>query len=150
MPNTYGTHSTAVLMRDIGTAVHMKYRCSSSGADIEDEGASSFRNDFGYSSASFSGYDYKKVKRELDFSSPVILRGGRKSGWWIFSQYKDGHAWVCDGYSETIYPCWGTILLLHMNWGWDGRYNGWYSFNDFNPGKDSFNYKRKMIYSIKP
>lgn len=64
MSNTRGTHPTAVLMRDIGTAVHMKYRCSSSGADIEDEGASSFRNDFGYSSASFSGYNYERVKQK--------------------------------------------------------------------------------------
>ncbi len=150
MPNTYGTHSTAVLMRDIGIAVRMKYKCSGSGADIEDEGVSSFRNDFGYSSASFSGYDCEKVKRELDNNSPVILRGGRKSGWWIFSQYKDGHAWVCDGYLEIIYPCWVTTLHLHMNWGWGGRCNGWYAFNDFNPGKYTFNYKRKMIYNIEP
>jgi hypothetical protein len=44
----------------------------------------------------------------------------------------------------------GVILLLHMNWGWDGDYNGWYNYNNFNPGSHTFNYKRGMVYNIKP
>ncbi len=150
MPNSYGTSTTSILMRDIGDAVNMDYTCDGSGADTQDEVASSFRNDFGYSSATYSSYNYQTVKNELSHNRPVILKGGRKSGWWIFGQYKDGHAWVCDGYLNYINPCWGSILKFNMNWGWNGSYNGWYSFNNFNPGEHTFNYKTGMVYNIKP
>lgn len=150
MPNSYGTNTTSTLMKDIGNAVNMSYSCNASSADTQGEVASSFKNDFGYNSASYSGYNYQTVKSELSNNRPVILRGGRKSGWWIFSQYKDGHAWVCDGYINYIDPCWGSMLKYHMNWGWDGTYNGWYSFNNFNPGDHTFNYKTGMVYNIKP
>ncbi|MEO8774408.1 MAG: C10 family peptidase [Gelidibacter sp.] len=150
MPNSYGTNSTSTLMRDIGNAVNMSYACNGSGANTKDKVASSFKNNFGYSSASYAGYNYQTVKSELGQNRPVILSGGRKSGWWIFGQYKDGHAWVCDGYLNYIDPCWGSILKYHMNWGWDGAYDGWYSFNNFNPGEHTFNYKTGMVYNIKP
>ncbi|HBH24194.1 MAG TPA: hypothetical protein DDY13_12320 [Cytophagales bacterium] len=157
MPNGYGTNETSRLMRDIGAAVNMKYGCSGSSANTKDEVASSFRNDFGYSSASYSGFNRDIVKQQLRWNRPVILRGGRKSGWWIFATYKDGHAWVCDGYrSSTIYSedCsmgWG-YLYLHMNWGWTqySRLNGWFAYNNWNPGNYTFNYKKGMVYNIKP
>lgn len=150
MPNSGGTNSTAILMDDIGTAVGMNYTCESSGADTQNEVASSFRNDFNYTSASYADYNYQTVKNELNYGRPVILKGGRNTGWWIFGQYSDGHAWVCDGYLNYIDPCWGSILKYHMNWGWDGTYNGYYSFNNFNPGDYTFNYKTGMVYNIKP
>ncbi|NHN25767.1 hypothetical protein FIA58_008780 [Flavobacterium jejuense] len=150
MPNSYGTSTTATLMKNIGTAVNMNYTCDGSGANTQNEVASSFINDFGYSTASYGGYNYQTVKTQLGYNRPVILKGGRKSGWWIFGQYKDGHAWVCDGYLNYIDPCWGSMLKFNMNWGWDGTYNGWYSFNNFNPGSNTFNYQTGMVYNIKP
>jgi len=156
MPDLWGTMETARLMRDVGDAVNMDWGCDGSGADTKDEVASSFRNDFGYSSASYSGFNRDVVKQQLGWNRPVILRGGRKSGWWIFATYKDGHAWVCDGYrSSTIYSedcsmAWG-YLYLHMNWGWSStRLNGWYAYNNWNPGDHTFNYKRGMVCNIKP
>lgn len=149
MPNSSGSSATSILMRDIGDAVNMDYECGGSGA-TQNEVASSFRYDFGYSSASYSDYNYETVINELNHNRPVILSGGRKSGWWIFAQYKDGHSWVCDGYLNYIDPCWGSILQFNMNWGWNSNYNGWYSFNNFNPGNDTYNYERKMVYNIKP
>jgi len=155
MPNTYGTNETSILMRDIGTAVDMDYGCDGSSADTEDEVASSFRNDFNYSTASYADYNYQTVKQQLRWNRPVILRGGRDGGWWIFHIYKDGHAWVCDGFrrsfiwSEDCSMGWG-YLYLHMNWGWNSSYNGWYSFNNWNPSNYTFNYCRGMVYNIKP
>lgn len=150
MPNSYGTTSTAGLMRDLGIAVNMNYTCDGSRASTKNEVASSFKNDFGYSSATYSDYNYQTVKNELNNNRPVVLRGGRDSGWWIFGQYSDGHAWVSDGFLSYIDPCWGSTLKFNMNWGWDGTYNGWYSFNNFNPGDHTFNYKTGMVYNIKP
>ncbi len=149
MPNSYGNTYISSLMRDIGDAVGMKYTCDASKAYADDI-APALKNTFGYNSASYADYDYNTVKSELNHSRPVILTGGRKTGGWIFSQYEDGHAWVCDGYSLTVFPCWGSMLTFHMNWGWGGTYNGWYGFLNFNPGDYTFNYKRKMVYNIKP
>lgn len=148
MPNNYGTEVTAKLMRDIGNSVNMNYQCDGSGA-LENKLAPSFINNFSYSTASYSGYNYQTVINELNQSRPVILSGGKKTGWWIFGQYSGGHAWVCDGYIE-YYSCYSTTLSLHMNWGWGGLYNAWYSFDNFNPGSNTFNYKREMVYNIKP
>lgn len=156
MPNTYGTNTTSTLMRDIGIAVNMDYGCGGSSADTEDEVASSFRNDFNFSTASYADYNYQTVKQQLRWNRPVILRGGRNTGWWIFNQYSDGHAWVCDGFrrsfiwSEDCSMAWG-YLYLHMNWGWSSsNLNGWYAFNNWNPSSNTFNYCRGMVYNIKP
>lgn len=156
MPDLWGTSETARLMRDIGDAVNMDWGCNGSAADTKDEVASSLRNDFGYSSASYADFNREIVKQQLIWNRPVILKGGRKSGWWIFVTYKDGHAWVCDGYKSIFHCEIGTgYLYLHMNWGWgDTHYgrslNGWYAYNNWNPGNHTFNYKKGMVYNIKP
>lgn len=153
MPNMEGTNSTALLMKDIGNAVNMDYKCTGSGANTKKEAVKSFKNDFNYSSASYDGYNYQTVVNELKNKRPVILTGGSKKGWWIFGQYVDGHAWVCDGYKRYS-NCEGSILKLHMNWGWDNNsssgYNGWYSYNNFEVADYTFNYKSGMVYNIKP
>ena len=149
MPNNYATNSTAILMKDIGNAIDMDYQYDGSGASMNDV-PGAFRNDFNYNHASHADYSYQTVMNELDYNRPVILSGGRNNGWWIFGHYTDGHAWVCDGYLETVDPCCCTYLSLHMNWGWNGAYNGWFYFNDFNPANYTFNYDTEMIYNIHP
>ena len=149
MPNDYGNAAIATLMRDIGDFVNMDYSCDGSSAELG-EIASSFTNDFGYSTATTADYYHNTVKSELSQSRPVILTGGRNTGWWIFGQFSDGHAWVCDGFLNYVDPCYGSFLKFNMNWGWGGSYNGWYSFNNFNPGEHTFNYKRRIVYNIKP
>lgn len=154
MPNNYGTSETARLMRDIGSAVGMTYDLEGSGADVEKEVAQSFINDFGYSgSAQFIGdylSNYEKIPLEIDAGRPVILRGGTKKYWaGLIPYYADGHAWVCEGYSQTAGD--GIVQLrLYMNWGLNGSNNGFYSFSNFNPGIYSFNYKAGMVIGIKP
>lgn len=149
MPNNTGTNSTAGLMRDIGNAVNMDWGCNGSGADTENEAASSFRNDFGYSTASYADFNHTIVKQQLNWNRPVMLRGGRNTGWWFFGVYSDGHAWVCDGYRQYT-TCTTSSLYLHMNWGWNGAFDDWYAFNNWNPGNNTFNYDRGMVYNIAP
>jgi len=148
---TQWSSNIETLMEDIGDAVDMDYDCDGSGADTEDDVAPAFTNDFGYTSATYANYSHSTVKSQINYSRPVILRGGREGGWWIFNIYRDGHAWVCDGYQSSYYCETGTSYLrLHMNWGWSGSFNGWFSFNNFNPGGFDFNYKRGMVYNIRP
>lgn len=156
MPNTYGTTTTASLINDIHNSIsEVSYDCDGTGVDKNYNTAGVFTNHFNYSSANQSSYNKETVKQQLRWNRPVILGGGRKSGWWIFSSYKGGHMWVCDGFrrifswDEDCSTGWSS-LFFHMNWGWGGDENGWYSFNNFNPDNHTFNYQVKMTYNIKP
>lgn len=154
MPDDYGTTATATLMADIGNSVNMNYACDGSGTGM-DEISPSFTGDFGYLSATKANFNRDIVTQQLRLDQPVILSGGRKDGWWIFGVFADGHAWVCDGFIRSVYCSGNTYLMLHMNWGWgdyqSGReLNGYYAFNNWDPGDHTFNYKREMIYNIRP
>jgi hypothetical protein len=104
------------------------------------------------------------VVNELNAKRPVILSGGRDTGRWIFGVYSDGHAWVCDDYIKINYTSTTAVealralnstgiggssystLSLSMNWGWyNGSYNGFYAFDNFDPGEFTFNYRTKMV-----
>jgi hypothetical protein len=87
-----------------------------------------------------------------------------------------GHAWVADGYLyvydeyERVCPYGldGTITgtigrnfnpFCHMNWGWKGDNNGWFSNTlfyadpftpDYNGQFNDFIYQIKMIINIHP
>jgi len=157
MPNNSGSAETARLMKNIGVAVNMEYGSSGSSADTEAEGRSSFVNDFGYSADAqyinyYDGSNYTRVVSSVGIGRPVLMRGGRKAYWGgIIPYYADGHAWVCDGYMSYYDPCLGYgSLHLHMNWGWNGSSNGWFAFNNFNPGSYTFNYKTGAVINIHP
>jgi len=153
MPNGSGSNETARLMRDIGTAVGMNYSCSSSGAASENA-AAAFKNNFGYSNASYTGFNHNTIKQQIRSNRPVYLAAHSSSScflWWC--SYQDGHAWVCDGYMSSFQCDTGaSYLLLHMNWGWTqfSGTNGWYYYNRWNPGTYDFKYNKRMIYNIIP
>lgn len=116
MPDTRGSDETSQLMQHIGRFLNMDYGCSGSSANTSDV-PDVFKHTFSYKSASYSGYNYETVVREIASGYPVILSGGRKSDG-LLPTYKDGHAWVCDGYRKTwvcaSYMNYST-LYLHMN-----------------------------------
>lgn len=69
---------------------------------------------------------YKVIEENIDNNRPLIFGGfSSKPG-------GGGHAWVCDGYSwaeitDTVAHTTDTLKLVHMNWGWGGSQDGWYS-----------------------
>lgn len=138
-----GTHEIATLMHDAGNHVFMNWDCDVSTAYTSDI-PNAFENFFGYSSSvDVQNYDISDVMSEIDASRPVILRGDDGGN--------VGHAWVADGYRE-VYDCSsGTgYLFFHMNWGWEGNYNGLYAFDDFTPGSRDYNQNNKQVVGIKP
>ncbi|MET3027472.1 C10 family peptidase [Flavobacterium sp. UW10123] len=157
MPNNgqygYGTYDIQLLMKNAGASVNMSYGCGLSSA-VTANAATALKNTFGYHYATFGNFNLNTVIQNLNNNRPVILTGGTNSG----GSYVNGHAWVCDGYSQTtIYHkddygvCLGASTyqaILHMNWGWDGDYNGYYSVGSFNPGTYTFNYQNGMLYDI--
>lgn len=165
MANTFANNEVARLMRDAGSSVNMSYSDPGSGAKHESI-PPALVNTFTYASAQNINYgtsSYSTVQNELNARRPVILSGYNtsNSSWFgLVVEYRDGHEWVCDGYSDTDYY-WcnsdGTqggagYLNFHMNWGWDGTSNGWYSFNNWAPSGTNFNfqYYRRAIINIRP
>ncbi|MDE7355746.1 MAG: C10 family peptidase [Rikenellaceae bacterium] len=150
MPDNGGSTEIAVLMRDIGTAVKMDYGCDGSGATNKNA-VSAFKNKFGYTSAKEADFYGYTVREQLAGGLLVLLSGGTKKG----LQYVNGHMWVCDGYDYAYvhldtFDCMQAYgrLLLHMNWGWGSNYDGWYDFNNWNPGTHEYNDRKKMIYEL--
>jgi hypothetical protein len=170
------------LFWDIGKSVCMDYGCEGSSAymqDIDD----GLRSQFGYSSATHLGaFSFNHLINDLSLKRPVILSGCARRdqtsyGWWVFSytvdRYSVCHAWVCDGiYGVKNFKlnynannlC-STFYYYHMNWGWDGRFNGWYYWNDWSAGTSvpspsntrlatltnlNFQYAKDQISNIQP
>lgn len=73
------------------------------------------------------------IRHELDEGRPVYYSGKGKDG---------GHAFVCDGYDNNG--------MYHFNFGWGGKYDGYYRFNHI--GNDNIDYsdKQQIFYNIKP
>lgn len=78
---------------------------------------------------------------EIDAARPVIYAGYDASA---------GHAFVFDGYN--------TLNQFHVNWGWGGAYNGYYSMGALNPGgggtgtnsSNTFNQSNQALIGVQP
>ena len=150
MPDAIGTSDTQTLMKDIFDDVIDTYNCSATSVYTSSLSnvVSSFENDYNYdSSVTLSNYDRYDVVDEIIGNRPVFMTGSGSLG---------GHAWVIDGYRQTMICVDGYgfgYLKFHMNWGWKTtviNYNGWFNYNDFSPGIYTFNNDNKMIVGIKP
>ena len=75
------------------------------------------------------------IRQQLDAGLPVYYWG---------NDPESDHAFIVDGYDSQG--------RFHINWGWGGRHDGWYSLNNFNPGNRNrswYNNQRIMI-NLKP
>lgn len=79
--------------------------------------------------------DWKNlIYDELNAGQPVMYNGS--------STASGGHAWVCDGYQGAD--------NFHMNWGWGGYANGYFTLNALNPAGENFNSNQGAVVYIKP
>lgn len=128
------------LFRELGHRVDMNYSLNGSGAYIDAvyEGL----QELGYSLDALQSYDWLKIVSSLD-SGLLVYAGGYpgKEGM--------GHAWVIDGYktrkfirvTEYLNPFGPTPIpdieeteyrYVHVNWGWNGSNNGYFTSGVFN------------------
>ena len=129
--------AVALLMNDVGIATNMQYtdRASSTQSYMAER---ALRNYFDYDASMVTraneGVDnfIEIVKKELRNGFPLYISGDSRSG--------GGHAWVCDGFDKED--------MFHMNFGWNGQANGYYSLatlsvtstgSEFNGAQHSFN-----------
>lgn len=165
MALNHGDGNVADLLDQIGDEVHMSYSCG--GSSSSDNIASSFRNDFSYSSAEGrNSYVSADLHTDINSHRPCLLGGCAATNvmkvWKInlWHTYSDCHEWVCDGKISFIY-CNYTTYLLHQNWGWHevfpgsfssrgNDFNGWYLEKNWNPGTRGFQYANDMEVEVIP
>lgn len=128
----------ATLLYHCGVSCDMQYGVSASSAQTEriiDALTRYFKYDQSISSMQKDDYDasewQKMLTDELVAKRPVIYSGSGTGG----------HAFVIDGFDGSMY---------HINWGWGGSSDGWFSLAALKPDNHDYTYEQGMIINIKP
>ena len=129
----------ATLLYHCGVSCDMQYGVSASSAQtarIVDALTQYFRYDKAISCMDKDDYDASEWQKMLTDElitnqRPVIYNG---SG-------TDGHAFVIDGFDGSMY---------HINWGWGGYLDDWFSLTALKPDNHDYTYEQGMIINIKP
>lgn len=154
MPESYDRESTeaqraavAQLMYAAGVSVDMFFHPGESAAYINYV-EPALRRNFNYSRSMWSParnyYDLEEwntiLYGELAAGRPILYFGDGSDG---------GHEFVCDGYSQDGY--------FHINWGWGGISNGYFTFIDLDPpalgiggGDGGFDFQQGALLGIRP
>ena len=129
--------SVAELMRDLGAAVSMNYQPAASSSNSE-LAASALQTYFDYEatdalSTSRLGIDKTEqlITEELIGGFPVYISGMNKS------EGNYGHAWVIDGIDANG--------RFHMNFGWGGQSDGYYSLRHIAPATAGAEFSGKQV-----
>ncbi len=133
--------AVAQLMKDCGVMLKMNYNVVGSNS----LGSAAYTSDVPLTLAKYMKYDasmyanYRsaythnewlaKVRRNLDEFGPTVYGGQSKEG---------GHCFVLDGYDDK-----GNF---HINWGWGGNNDGYFTFPDF----DGYNTLHEAVFGMKP
>lgn len=148
--------AVAELMYHVGVAVNMNYSPSASGAAVNSHGYANYpsaetalKTYFKYSPLLYSIYKEEHSDAEWDnliaseilASRPVLYAGYDPSG---------GHAFVLDGID--------SVGMFHVNWGWGGAYDGYYTTDSLSPGAGgvggnatyTFNMNNSAVIGIMP
>lgn len=133
--------AVATLMFDAGAAAKMDYGSDASGA-LSLDAAAGLVDNFSYCEQSVKYYNREYfsddewmalVYGELQARRPILYGG--------VDNMAGGHAFVLDGIDNNG--------LVHVNWGWNGSYNGFVDINILNGGGYSFAYNQDMVIGIK-
>jgi len=157
MPNsvTSSNEAVATLMYHCGVAVEMQYGPNVSGSyvimdgyPIEQTCEYAYKTYFDYDPSTLQGlyrsnYSDENWKQllidELDANRPVQYAGFGAGG----------HTFICDGYDNNEY--------FHMNWGWKGYADGYFTLDALNPGSSgtgsgagTYNNGQQAVIGIQP
>lgn len=138
------TKAVSKLMKDCGVSVNMRYSDASHGSGASLRNVEyALKTYFHYDEATkyYNRYYYQKsewlnlIYDALDNGRPIVFSG----------QVSDnlgagGHAFVLHGYDSS-----GKVLV---NWGWDGRYDGYFDIDMLNPDNYNYSYQQCMVIAI--
>ena len=131
-------HEVAALMYHCGVGVDMGYGPSESGAYTGNVPYALY-NFFAYANPgeyvyrdSYTDSEWENlIKNELNNARPVIYSGSGSAG---------GHAFICDGYDNTD--------NFHINWGWGGYCDGYFTLSALNPSSYEFNSYQAAVIGV--
>jgi hypothetical protein len=140
-------NDVAKLMYDCGVSIEMDYSPSESSAYLTGltypSSQRSYLKYFKYDSTTLQDKyqsDYTNsawvelLKNDLNIGRPIQFLGQDST--------QGGHSWVCDGYDANN--------NFHMNWGWGGWDNGYFSIADFNTGGYNPVLYQEVLIGIQP
>ena len=156
MQNTYLTNDTAsanalaaaTLTLYCAQAMEMDFKTGGSGATttripMRMAAYFGYKNAHAIRRTSYNTQEWADaIYSELAASRPVIFSGSKATG---------GHAFICDGYDGNG--------MFHINWGWDGKSNGYFLLNVLNPdqqgtgsasGAYGYIYDQAAVVGIEP
>ncbi|HBG72006.1 MAG: hypothetical protein A2W93_10940 [Bacteroidetes bacterium GWF2_43_63] len=138
MPNSINTYNEPVaqLLFHLGVSVNMGYAFDGSGANSSDA-AAAMRDHFSYSDYLFYAEKdmfpesiwLQVVVNDLKSRRPIYYSGYGTGG---------GHAFVCDGIDNSN--------KMHINWGWGGSANGYFTFSNLGGFTDG----QGAIFGVEP
>jgi len=137
--------AVAQLSYDCGIATRMSYDPEGSGTN-DDLAMAALYTYFGYRASSLriehrACYATQEewndlVKSELNANRPVLYAG--------FDSRYGGHEFIIDGYDDAGF--------FHVNWGWNGSSDAYYSIVTLSPSRMSISYslEQSMVCGIEP
>lgn len=148
--STRQKEAAANLLSMVATSIETDFTDDQSSSEYEVAWA--MINYFGYDREQTRRFDRRSftlsewsqlILEELEAGRPVILSGNSMGG---------GHGFICDGIDVNG--------LFHINWGWDGDYNGYYDISLLDPPcndgtgasstEDGYNQKNQVVVGIMP
>jgi len=118
-------HAVATLLRYCGQSVKASYGVDNGTSSKYGEDQKALTRYFDYPAATFL---QKRSRYSIDGWEEIIygeVAAGRPVLYCGTIDPDDGHAFICDGYDGDG--------LFHINWGWEGECDGYYSLSVLNP-----------------
>jgi hypothetical protein len=149
-PNT----AVATLMYQCGVAVAMNYgdlNQGGSGAFVLQSMAQSWQHTAQYAYQNYFSYNANTIQgiKESNYSSDAWtsmlineLNAGRPIQYVGLDTIAGGHTWVVDGYDENN--------MFHINWGWSGLDDGYYSLSSLSVDGFNFSSQEAALIGIEP
>lgn len=145
MSATSSDDYNAILLYHCAVSVEMDFGADGSGAWVKRSALPAMKNYFNYPQSLIFEERYTDTEEweaalaeELEAGRPIIYRGNPADG-------SAGHAWNVDGYYAS-----NSVDYFHMNFGWSGSQNGYYTLDAINPGSNDFNSNQGAIIGINP
>ena len=151
--------------------LYKDYRGMGSFTEIQEDAVSQLMLDCGFSvnmsygrygSSAYSSAVGTALINYFDYAvgCRLIHRDSREYADWLYLLYNElrhgrpiyydginessivGHAFVCDGYANEDY--------FHINWGWDGDYDGFYRIAVLKPGCSNYSLASSALFGVQP